>query len=86
MEAKGYLKRETNPNDGRAFLISLTESGKSAMTIVEGAEARLDHWITGQLTTAELDQISDVFEQMLRNTNEGKALIRRFTSDTNPHV
>ena len=86
MEAKGYLKRETNPNDGRAFLISLTESGKSAMTIVEGAEARLDHWITGQLTTAALDQISDVFEQMLRNTNEGKALIRRFTSDTNPHV
>ena len=78
MEAKGLVKRETNPSDRRAVLISLTDKGRSDADYVLQADARLDTWLTQHLTEAQRSEITDTLEKLLKGVPEGAALKARY--------
>lgn len=61
LEAKGLIQRERDPQDGRAFLVALTDAGKTALR--DGLEAhipRLDTEVVGRLTPAQRRQLQEL--------------------------
>lgn len=57
LERAGYVKRERNPNDRRAYVIRLTPSGKKAQARAEEAVDVLALDFFGQLSEAELQEL-----------------------------
>ena len=78
METKGLLRREPNPQDRRAVLISLTEKGRDDAEFVLQAEARLDTWLTQSLSERQRSEITDALEKLLKGVPEGTALKTRY--------
>ena len=46
LEARGYARRETHPDDRRSFMISLTDAGAAAATTAAAAVSHLEQQVT----------------------------------------
>lgn len=82
IEDRGLIRREPNPTDKRAVLLSLTEEGMSAAAEVRQAEAKLDAWIEKQLPAKEMEHVSALMDRLLKNTSEGQSLKNRYPTMT----
>jgi DNA-binding MarR family transcriptional regulator len=69
MEARGQATRKVHPDDGRAWVISLTPSGRKKMeTISAQRRVRFAHWLA-DWTQADLD----AFGTLLQRFNDSLA-------------
>lgn len=82
IEKQGLVSRQQNPDDKRAVLLSLTEDGSKAAKAALTAESKLDSWIQKQLSGVEIDQVAGALERILRNSQEGRSLKKRFSDHT----
>ena len=64
LEERGYVRRERNPDDRRAYLLQLTAEGRDtqqrAKKLMRGAERRL----LGSLSAAEREQLMDTLAKI----------------------
>jgi DNA-binding MarR family transcriptional regulator len=65
LEAAGYVKRERNPTDRRAYVLTLTPAGKRAQARAERAlDARALKFF-GRLTEAERQELHQLLERLI---------------------
>ena len=65
MERDGIIKRETDPNDGRATLVSLTAVGKQKLTGVRTAGHAVNDVAMSALTPAERERSHSILRQVI---------------------
>ena len=74
LEAKGYLRRQANPQDARSQLLFATEQAERLKNSKAQVEARFYEWLLGELTEAERQQFARLLEQVyLKCKAESKA-------------
>lgn len=66
LEAKGYLRREENPADGRSQLIYPTEKAQSLKNSKAHIESEFYEWLTEALTEAERAEFARVLDTLYR--------------------
>ena len=66
LEAKGYLRREENPADGRSQLIYPTEKAQSLKNSKAHIESEFYEWLTEALTEAERAEFARVLDVLYR--------------------
>jgi DNA-binding MarR family transcriptional regulator len=65
LERAGYVERERNPDDRRAYVITLTAAGRRAQARAEEAvDAHALHFF-GQLSEAELQELHRLLERLI---------------------
>lgn len=67
LEKLGYVKRTRDPNDSRAYLVTLTAKGLEMRNFIK---AKLNYWtqtISFSLTTAEAEDFVQKIKKMTRN-------------------
>jgi DNA-binding MarR family transcriptional regulator len=65
LEDKGLIGRERDPQDGRAFLVSLTDAGQAAVRAgLEAHIPRLDAELISRLTAAQRRQLQDLLSRI----------------------
>ena len=65
LEAKGLIGRERDPQDGRAFLVSLTNAGQAAVRAgLEAHIPRLNAELISRLTAAQRRQLQDLLSRI----------------------
>ena len=57
LEERGYVRRERNPDDRRAYLLQLTEEGKRALTRGRGLMRRAENRLLRSLDAEERSQL-----------------------------
>ncbi|WP_433267417.1 MarR family winged helix-turn-helix transcriptional regulator [Actinosynnema sp. CS-041913] len=60
-----YVSRERNPEDRRAYRISLTEAGESALFRAQGSVPKFLNDVFAPLTQAERDQFTQLLVKIL---------------------
>lgn len=80
MESKGLIGRKPHPDDKRAVLLTLTDTGQKAAETVKAIEARFDAWLAQTLSAGDMDQVVRTFQRILKGTAEGESLAARFTT------
>lgn len=74
LEAKGYLRRENNPSDGRSQLIFPTERAQSLKNSKARIEALFYEWLAMALTDGEKAEFARLLDALyLRCKTESKA-------------
>ncbi len=59
LEARGLLVRQACPSDGRGSFAVLTDTGMDLLLgVLPGHVERIEHWYTGVLPPARLDQLT----------------------------
>ncbi len=66
LEAKGYLRREDNPADGRSQLIYPTEKAQSLKNSKAHIESEFYGWLTEALTEAERAEFARLLDVLYR--------------------
>jgi DNA-binding MarR family transcriptional regulator len=65
LEKSGYVRRERDPSDRRAYAVTITEPGRRALAEAEQAIPQfLDHTFSA-LTSAERDQLTELLTKIL---------------------
>lgn len=78
METNGLLTRAQDPDDKRAFKISLTLEGDAAAIKVAEIEAGFDQWILHRLENNALADATQTLERLLKGTPEARSLKNRY--------
>ena len=74
LEAKGYLRRQENPEDGRSQLLYATESAESLKNSKTHIESLFYQWLTEPLSEADKSELSRLLDILyLRCKTESKA-------------
>jgi DNA-binding MarR family transcriptional regulator len=68
LERAGYVKRERNPDDRRAYVITLTAAGRRAHTRAEQAVDTRASAFFGRLTEAELHELHLLLLRLVERT------------------
>ena len=63
LEAEGYIERRPDPDDGRAAVVQVTSSGRSALRRVQAAN---DEIMSGQLADWTSEELEALVTQMER--------------------
>lgn len=66
LEAKGYLRREENPADGRSQLIYPTEKAQGLKNSKAHIESEFYEWLTEALTEAEREEFARMLDVLYR--------------------
>ncbi|MFB0918168.1 MAG: MarR family winged helix-turn-helix transcriptional regulator [Clostridiaceae bacterium] len=61
LEKKGYITRKKDERDGRAYIINLTEEGKSLRPVIKSCQAE---WITSITKGLEEEEITDLLDKL----------------------
>ena len=69
LQDKGYLRRQTSPDDRRVEWLSLTSKGKLVFNDLSGAAIQFEHNMAGQLTTAELEQLRSLLLKVIHSNS-----------------
>lgn len=69
LQDKGYLRRQTSPEDRRVEWLSLTSKGKLVFNDLSGAAIQFEHNMAEQLTTAELEQLRSLLLKVIRSNS-----------------
>lgn len=72
LEAKGYLRREPNPDDGRSQLLFVTEKADELKNSKAHLEEAFYEWLTQPLSDAERAQLARLLEVLLQRCREGR--------------
>jgi DNA-binding MarR family transcriptional regulator len=65
LERAGYVKRDRNPGDRRAYVITLTPAGKRAQARAEKAVDAHAHEFFGRLSESEREQLHRLLETLI---------------------
>jgi len=65
LEEDGYLKREVDPDDKRATLLSLSELGKARISEMQDARTERMEKLFGNLTAEEKEELSSLLTKIL---------------------
>ena len=65
LEATGYIKRNVDPSDKRATLLTLTEKGQARAAEVEDERAAMFEGIFSKLSDEEKQTLSDLLDKLL---------------------
>jgi DNA-binding MarR family transcriptional regulator len=65
LERAGYVKRDRNPGDRRAYVITLTPAGKRAQARAEQAVDAHAHEFFGRLSESEREQLHRLLETLI---------------------
>lgn len=64
LEAGGYIKRESHPDDRRTRVVRLTERGRQAAAVIDQTMERLEReWVTA-LGDEAYDNLADALERL----------------------
>lgn len=66
LERSGYIRRERNPDDRRAYAVTITGPGLQALAKAEDAVPGFLDRTFGALTPAERDQLTTLLVKLLR--------------------
>ena len=77
LEAEGYVERTVDPEDGRAFVVVSTRSGRAVHARIERVNdeimaAQLDEW-----SVRELDELADLLDRLILDLRASPATQRR---------
>jgi DNA-binding MarR family transcriptional regulator len=67
LEAKGLVKRHSNPGDRRAIIIEVTQKGRALAPAVAPAFGRTAQQLLTGLSAAEVHQLTALLQRMLTN-------------------
>ena len=85
LEAKGYLRRESNPNDGRSQLLYATEQAESLKNSKAHIEAVFYEWLLSELSDDECNAFLQTLDKLyMRSKTESRAgfpNVRRLMSE-----
>ncbi|MCP1312904.1 MULTISPECIES: MarR family winged helix-turn-helix transcriptional regulator [unclassified Halomonas] len=70
LEKAGLIERIKNPEDGRGFLISLSEKGFALIDEAVGAHVDMQHALVGGLTDTQRDELDALLKQMLESLDQ----------------
>ena len=74
LEAKGYLRRESNPNDGRSQLLYATEQAESLKNSKAHIEAVFYEWLLSELIDDECAAFLQTLDKLyMRSKTESRA-------------
>ena len=63
--AKGYLKKDVNPEDKREFLISLTDSGKTVRSKIIGLIDQYNTGLQSEFTVEQYEQFNSMANTLM---------------------
>ena len=66
--AAGYITREQNPKDKRAFNLFPTEKAQEVYPMLVGQGDQCMEWLTAGLTPEEKEELGVLLEKMVENT------------------
>lgn len=72
LEAKGYLRREPNPDDGRSQLLFVTDKADELKSSKAHLEMAFYDWLTEPLSEGELTELDRMLEILLQRCREGR--------------
>lgn len=72
LEAKGYLRREPNPDDGRSQLLFVTEKADELKNSKAHLEETFYEWLTEPLSEAEQAELARLLEVLIQRCREGR--------------
>ncbi|MBQ4578260.1 MAG: MarR family transcriptional regulator [Clostridia bacterium] len=72
LEERGYVTRTADPKDGRAKLISATESAMQVKDDVVALEEAYYSWLLEELTPEERACFAGIMERLLQRGREGR--------------
>lgn len=72
LEAKGYLRREPNPDDGRSQLLFVTEKADELKNSKAHLEETFYEWLTEPLSQGEREELARLLEVLLQRCREGR--------------
>lgn len=67
LEAAGYVNRDRDPDDARAYRVTLTAKGSQIEPLILGAYQRVYDIATRHVSEAELRQMAALLERVNRN-------------------
>ena len=74
LEAKGYLRRESNPNDGRSQLLFATEQAETLKSSKAHIEAVFYEWLLSELNNEECIAFLQTLDKLyMRSKAESRA-------------
>jgi MarR family transcriptional regulator, lower aerobic nicotinate degradation pathway regulator len=64
LEERGYVRRERNPDDRRAYLVTITPEGRRALGRAEAAMARAESRVLASLSPSESKQLLELLSKV----------------------
>jgi DNA-binding MarR family transcriptional regulator len=64
LEERGYVRRERNPDDRRAYLVTITPDGRRALKKAEAAMARAESRVLASLSPTESMQLLELLAKV----------------------
>lgn len=75
LEARGFLRRTPDPDDGRGTLAELTDAGRDAVeAAAAGHVAQVKRLVFGRLSTSQVDQLGQLCAIVLEGARPGHCL------------
>ena len=68
LENQGYLKRQSNPNDKRSFIFSITEKSKNLINTLSPVIEKWQKVLLAGLDTNDITLLQNLLEKMAKNT------------------
>lgn len=71
LEAKGWIRREADPQDRRRKLLHVTPQGQQALQDMQAAVQRVQQQILAPLNAAQAQQLVDLLSRLVAGHEEG---------------
>jgi len=72
LEAGGFIRRETNMNDGRSSLVFFTEKGVLLQGKILSVISDLDKWAIGAMSAEEVGQLRYLLNKLYAHIEKGR--------------